>query len=74
MVWKKTLNRRDGGVTFFRRKFCPIVPKNIVGEPFVFQKFSGMEKIKIKRAVSRFSVENLLSQCRKTLWVNNFVF
>ena len=66
VVWKKTLNWREEGCHVSPSElFCLIVPKNIVGEPFVFQKISGMEKIKIKRAVSRFFVDNFLPHMTK---------
>ena len=75
MVLKKTLKRRGGGCHVFPSElFCLIVPKNVVGEPFVFQKFSGREKIKIKKAVSRLSVDNFLYHMPNTFWVHTFVF
>ena len=45
--------------------FCLTVPKNFVGEPFcaVFQKILVANKFMNKKGgVSRFSVENFLSQ------------
>ena len=52
---------------------CQVFPSEILShraekhraEHFVFQKFSGMVKNKIKRAVLRFSVENFLSHMPK---------
>ena len=71
---EKFLDKRgeedEGSIT----KFLLTVPKNFVEEPFcaVFQQISGSEKFMDKKGgggVSKFSVENFLSQsaekCRK---------
>ena len=47
----------------FCRFFCLTLPKKFVGRTIVFHKCSGMEKKTIvKRVVSRFLVEGLLSR------------
>ena len=36
----------EGGITiFFRKLFCLTVPENFVGNTFLFDKISGIEKI-----------------------------
>ena len=61
---------------FSFRIFCLIVPKNFVwANTSVYQKISGSEKFYASErgeGVSRFSVENFLSQCRKFPWGESF--
>ena len=56
--------------------FCLTLPKNFMGNPFVFQKISGIEKKLWMRGggITFFRRKFFVSQCRKTSWGNSFVF
>ena len=51
---EKIIDKRRG-ITFFRRKFCPTVPKNFVGGTLVFQKCSGIENFLDNRGITILS-------------------
>ena len=67
-VVKKFTDKRGEYQDFPSKFFCLTVPKIFVGESFTVAVISGTGKVWIRKGgVSRFSVENFLSQCRKLL-------
>ena len=66
-MYRESLEKREGGCQDFPLKnFCLTVSKISVGEAFTVATSSGIEKIWIGGGgVSRFSVENVSSHCRK---------
>ena len=66
LVSKKFMDKRGGeGVSRFPVKtFCLTVPKNFVGNPSVCHYFRVLKDFRLQRVMSRFCVENFVSQCR----------
>ena len=75
------MDKRGGYHDFQSKLFSLTVPKNIVGNPSVVLKFGVRKNFmhnrgssQHNRRSSRFSVGFLVSQYRKILWGNRFVF